>query len=189
MRKTCCILCLIAVTMVATANEAFAQRRGGGGRGGGYSRGYGGYGYGRGYYGGVGFYYGGPYYYGNSGYYYGPDYYAGPSYYSGPVVQAQPAEARTAFYPTDPNVATVTVHVPNPDAQIWFDDAATSQRGMDRTFQTAALQQAGTYTIKARWTENGRTVNQQRQVQVQPGQSVMVNFQAPPAEGVAPPQK
>jgi uncharacterized protein (TIGR03000 family) len=193
MRKTFCILCLIAVTLFATANEAFAQRRGGGGgRGGrgGYSRGYGGYGYGRGYgyYGGLGFYYGGPYYYGNGGYYYAPDSYAGPSYYSGPVVQAPPTDARTSFYPADPNVATIAVHVPNADAQVWFDDAATSQRGMDRTFETPALQQQGTYTIKARWMENGRPVDQQRQVRVQPGQSVIVNFQAPPSEGIAPPQ-
>jgi len=175
MRKTICILSLVAITVLASASDVFAQRVrvGVGGRRGGVS-----VNVGRGYYGGYydnryyGGYYRTPYYYGNRYYYTNPGY-----YYSDFAVQLPPTEIRQSFY-SDPNVATITVIVPNPDAQVWFDDAATSQRGMERLFHTPALQQTGTYSIKARWTENGRTVYQERQVQVQPGQSVTVNFQA-----------
>lgn len=206
MRKQFFILSLVAVTLFAATNDAFAQRRGGGGgRGsgggrGGYSgRGYGGGGYGGGGYGygGLGYGYGG-YGYGGLGYYSSPNYgggyysdpgytYASPDYYAGAVTQAPSTDVRQSFY-ADPNSAAITVAVPNGDAQVWFDDRPTSQRGMERLFQTSALQQAGTYTIKARWTENGRTVDQQRQVQVQPGQSAMVDFRVNPSERVPSPK-
>lgn len=153
--------------------------------GGGYGNGYygsslfgGGYGnsyYGSNLYGGS--YYPGYYgntYYGNS---YSPGYYSTPTYYVDPVVQASGTDYRQSFS-TDPNVSTVTVRVPNADAQVWFDDTATTQRGTERVFHTPALQQAGTYTVKARWIDNGRTVDQQRTVQVQPGQSTVVDFRA-----------
>jgi uncharacterized protein (TIGR03000 family) len=179
MRKTICILSLVAVTLVASASDVFAQRRGGGGGGGGrrggVSIGIGGGYYGSPYgYGGRGYYYGSPYYDGGSSYSYAPDYYATP-YYPNVVTQAPSTEIRQSFY-ADPNSATITVIVPNADAQVWFDDSPTSQRGTERMFHTPTLQRSGTYTIKARWTENGRTVDQQRQVQVQPGQSAIVNF-------------
>jgi len=196
MRKTLLILGLVAVSLAASANDAFAQRggvRGGGGRGGvsvnwgsGYNGGRGGYynspySYGnRGYYGyGNSGYYGGLGYYGNRGYYSSPGYYYGgtPNYYYSDTVTVPPPEYRQAFY-SDPNSAAITVVVPTPDAQVWFDDSATAQRGMQRTFHTPSLQQGGTYTIRAVWTENGRTVDRQRQIRVQPGQSVTVDFRS-----------
>jgi len=186
MRKSFVILTLVTAAMVAAAGDAYAQRRGGGYRGGrgGYnggsswSVGVGGggisVGVGNGYYGNG---YGGGYY-GRGGYYrpYYSDsyYYSTPSYYSDTVVEPA-VEVRQSGY-TDPNTATVTVIVPNPDAQVWFDDAQTSQRGMERIFQTPGLQQTGAYTIRARWVDNGRTVDQQRRVQVQPGRSAVVDF-------------
>lgn len=188
MRKMFLILSVAVLALTLTASDAFAQRGGRGGGGGGRGGGRGGYyggGFGRGYYGG-GFYGGfyAPYGYGY-GYdaypYYGSGYYdSGPTYYPAPIAQNPSADASQSFY-ADPNVATVTVLVPNADAQIWFDDAPTSQRGMQRSFTTAPLQKAGTYSIKARW--NGAT--QERQVRVQPGQSVTVDFRS---EGVPPPQ-
>jgi len=206
MRKAILILGLVAATCLAATNDASAQLLRG--RGIGIGRGYGGGYYGSGfgnYYGsgygnyfgsGFGNYYGNGYY--NSGYYpnyysgsypsyygssyygnsYSPGYYSStPMYYSNPVVQASGTDYRQSFT-TDPNVSTLTVRVPNADAQVWFDDTATMQRGMERVFHTPPLQQAGTYTIKARWTDNGRTVDQQRTVQVQPGQSTVVDFRA-----------
>jgi len=138
------------------------------------SRYYGGYPY----YSSYGGYYGGypSYSYGGSDYY---PYYSGYTYstpdytYATPTVQAP--EYRQSAY-SDPNTATLTVFVPNADAQIWVDDNPTTQRGMERTFFTPGLQQAGSYTIKARWTEGGRTINQERRVRVQPGQSARVDF-------------
>jgi len=196
MRKTFLIFSLVAVTLVASSSEVFAQRGRvgvGGGRGGvsiGVGSGY----YGSGYYGSPYYsgYYGSPYYnsgrgyYGSRGYYYAPSYYyeSAPSYYySDSVTQVPPSEIRQASY-SDPSTASITVLVPAADAQVWFNDAPTSQRGMERLFHTPSLQQGGTYTIKARWTENGRTMDQLRQVQVQPGQSITVNFRNNPGENL-----
>ncbi len=123
-----------------------------------------------------------PGFYGGYGYGYGRGYYdSSPAYYADPVVQVPDTDVRRSFY-GDPNASTLTVRVPNADAQVWFDDSPTQQRGMERTFNTPALQQAGTYTIKARWNENGRTVDQERRVQVRPGQQAMVDFRTTPGE-------
>jgi len=203
MRKTFLMLGLVAVTLVMTAGDVFAQR----GRGvGGGGRGYGGIGIGRGYgYGlggyGIGYgnpgYYGGYYgspYYGNYGRYYGPyyspNYYGGQYYpyssgytytpdnvYTDPYVTPAPDYRQSSY--VDPNAATVTVRLPNPDAQVWFDDAPTTQRGTERVFHTPGLQQVGTYTIKARWNDGTRNLDQQRTVRVEPGQSIVVDFRAP----------
>jgi len=207
MRKSLLILGLVAITLATSASDAFAQRRGGigigAGRGGSYwgngyrngyygsnyyGSGYNNYGYGNYYGGGLG--YGGLGYggigignYGNRGYYSSPSYYYGssPSYSYSDTVQVPPADYRQSFY-TDPNAATINVIVPTPDAQVWFDDSATSQRGMERTFHTPSLSQAGTYTIRAMWTESGRTVDRQRQIRVTPGQLVTVDFRSSATE-------
>jgi uncharacterized protein (TIGR03000 family) len=184
MRRTLLILSLVAITLLAATNDAFAQRRGGGGgRGGGVSIRVGpGY-YGPSYYGRGGYY---PYYYGRyydrGYYYYTPDYY----FSEDPVTQLPATDYRQSFY-SDPSSATITVLVPNQDAQVWFDDAPTSQRGMERVFHTPGLQQAGAYTIKVSWTDNGRRTDRQRRVQVQPGQTVTLDFRSDPGETVPAP--
>jgi uncharacterized protein (TIGR03000 family) len=188
MRRTLLILSLVAITLLTATNDAFAQRRGGGGgrgggRGGGVSIRVGpGY-YGPSYYGRGGYY---PYYYGryyDRGYsYYTPDYY----YSEDPVTQLPATDYRQSFY-SDPSSATITVLVPNQDAQVWFDDAPTSQRGMQRVFHTPGLQQAGAYTIKVSWTDNGRRTDRQRRVQVQPGQTVTMDFRTDAGETVPAP--
>jgi len=193
MRKPALILSLVAVLLLATASDAFAQRRGGGGRYNGGRGGRGGnwgwsnpsiglsIGVGGGYYGTRG-------YYGGRGYYYdSPYYYESAPVYSDSVTQIPATEARPSFY-SDPNSATMMVLVPNADAEVWFDGAPTTQRGMERMFNTPALQQAGFYTIRARWNENGRAVDQQRQVRVQPGQSITVDFRVPASEKIPVPR-
>jgi len=192
MRKTLVIMSLIAVTWLASAGDSFAQlriRTGGGrgitiGGGGGYG-GYGnpyygnsgyygnrGYGYGSGYYGNG--YYGNGYYGNNygSGYYSTPGYYADPaptivqqSYYSGPTYSGPTAQT-----------AMLTIIMPDPNAELFFNDVATSQRGIERTFQTPTMYASGTYTLRARWLQNGQVMEQTRRVDVQPGQSLTVNF-------------
>ena len=199
MRKTIFILGLVAVASLAVGNEASAQIRFGGGRGGGISIGagrggfYSPYGYSP-YYGRNNFYgggyYGGGYYPYRSGYYapaYGyssPSYYSAPAYYAAPayvypdtVVQASGFGARESYFsgPTQ-NSATLTVYVPRTDAEVWFDGAPTTQRGIERHYHTSALTQGGTYSIRARWTENGKAMEQERHVRVQPGQSATVDF-------------
>ena len=93
-----------------------------------------------------------------------------------------PSTDHRQSFSSDPGSATITVLVANQDAQVWLGDAPTTQRGMERVFHTHGLLQTATYMIKARWTDNGRTFDQQRLVQVQPGQSVLVDFRATPGE-------
>jgi len=197
MRKVLVIAVLAIATMAACTSDAFAQRRSSGGRGGwsgGRSSGIYIGGGGIGWYGGGGGYgYGSPYY--GSRYYSSPSYYSEPSYYyeSTPIVQVPAADIRQSYY-SEPaasqQVATMVVLVPRADATVWFDNAPTTQQGMERTFNSPPLLSGGTYTytIRARWMENGRPVERERRVNVQPGQVVNVNFregagetlQAPP---------
>jgi len=202
MRKTMLTLALSFVVALACASDAFAQRRGGIGYGGGGYRGgsgisigrggigfYGpGYGYGNGYYGsGYGYgngYYGSGYgssYYGGSPYYssYAQPYY-GSNYYSSPIVQSPGVIYQSSYEPVQSQQsATVVVLVPRPDAMVWFNGAATTQQGVERSFATPPLDASSSsysYTIRARWTENGQTVERERRVNVQPGQSTIVDF-------------
>ena len=97
-----------------------------------------------------------------------------------------------SYYPapaTAQQSVRVTVLVPAADAQVWFENGATAQQGMERVFESPPLEpnQNFTYTIKARWTENGQTVNRERRVNVQAGQSVTVNFREKTGENVPPP--
>jgi uncharacterized protein (TIGR02246 family) len=68
-----------------------------------------------------------------------------------------------------------------PDAEIFFDRTATTQRGSERRFVSPPLQIGNKYDyeIRARWTENGRTVQQTRKVSVTGGEAVRVDFLTP----------
>jgi uncharacterized protein (TIGR03000 family) len=207
MRNTLLIVSLAVLTVLTSAGDAFAQRRGG--YGGGYGGGWGGspgisIGVGRGgyyspysNYGGRGYNSYQEYGYGNSyapGYYYTtPSYYsAAPSYYAEPAYVAPTTQVRPTYY-TAPAVAqqsvNMTVLVPTADAQVWFDNQATTQRGMERLFHSPPLEpnQSFAYTIKARWMENGQAVNRERRVNVQAGRNITVNFREDIREDVAPP--
>lgn len=102
-----------------------------------------------------------------------------------------PTEFRRSFYydPSYPDQSSgVRILVPNPDAEVWFDGATTTQRGLDRVFVTPALNQESTYTIKARWMENGKAVEQERRVQIRGGQAHTVDFRVKEPEKVPTPQ-
>jgi len=187
MRKSLLILSLTLLAVAATAGDAFAQRRGSRGWGGGYSGRYNYYPrtyYGSGYYNPYyrGYYNGG---YAPSYYYTTPQYQVEPSYdtysYSAPVTQSYYSGPGTSLQPV-----TVSVFVPVPDAQVWFQNSLTQQQGTERVFQSAPLETGSTYiyTVKARWNENGRPVEQERQVNVQPGQSVTVDFRGNSGENI-----
>jgi uncharacterized protein (TIGR03000 family) len=197
MRRNLLVLSTVCLTVLASSSDAFAQRRssGGGGRGGNtrsyssnagrgnygssYGNGYGGGrgygGYGGGYYGGLGL---------GLGLGIAPSYYYGaPSYYSDQAYLEPTMPIRQSFYPA-PAVAqqsaNVTVLVPNADAQVWFDNAATTQRGTDRLFNSPPLEPGNsfTYTIKAHWMANGQPVDQMRRINVQAGQTITVDFRS-----------
>jgi uncharacterized protein (TIGR03000 family) len=158
------------------------------------------YGYGGYYpYGGLGGYYSGysypsygsgysyPYGYSN---YYSPSYnYYTPSYsYAVPpsdyAFDGTPATDQS-FYPSESTAQDNDVHiqvdVPSPDAQVWFEGTPTQQKGTVREFESPPLTpgQNYTYHIRARWTENGQVRDQTRNVVVQAGQHVAVDFLAP----------
>jgi uncharacterized protein (TIGR03000 family) len=192
MRRMLLVLSLAGLTVLASASDAFAQRRGYGGGWGnspGISIGVGRGGYYSpyGYYGGRGY---SPFYQGY-GYSYAPSYYyATPSYYAEPSFLV-PTQVRQSYYTapaTAQQSANVTVLVPAADAQVWFENRATTQQGMERLFHSPPLEpnQNFTYTIKARWMENGQAVNQERRVNVQAGQSITVNFRENSRENVPP---
>jgi len=221
MRKLLVIGVLALTMLVASSSDAFAQRRGGGGRGGNWNGGgrgsWGGNnwgGRGTGVYiggGGIGVYgngygvtlggYGRPYYgsYGSS-YYSSPYYYSSPSYYepsytyeSTPIVQGPATDVRQSYY-SEPSysqqAATMVVLLPRPDATVLFDNAPTSQQGTERTFVSPPLVSGGTYTysIRARWMENGQPVERERRVNVQPGQTINVDFRGPAGETLQAPR-
>jgi uncharacterized protein (TIGR03000 family) len=165
MKRACVILTLAVLAMLAAANEASAQIRIGAGRWGVYV--------GPGYY--PSYYYPGYYYpsYSWRSYYYPPTYVE--------PVQVVPSGVNRSYY-VDPTTANLTVLVPRADAQVWLNDTLMTQQGMDRLFQTPPLQRTGTYIVKARWTDNGKTIDQQRTVEVSPGQAVIVDFRRNPVE-------
>jgi uncharacterized protein (TIGR03000 family) len=76
--------------------------------------------------------------------------------------------------------ARITVRVA-PDAQIWFEDAATRQTGAIREFESPPLTPGKIYTydIRAQWRAGGREVTQSRHVSVQAGGRVTVDFTSP----------
>lgn len=217
MGKMLLVLSLAGLTVLASASDAFAQRRGYGGGWGntssfsfGVGRGnyyspysyYGGQGYSP-YYQGYGYNsYAPSYYNARSSYYYStPSYYATPSYYyatpstyySEQAFPALTTQLRSSNY-TAPATAQqsvrFTVLMPTADAQVWFENRATTQQGMERSFQSPPLEpnQTFTYSIKARWTENGQAVNRERRVNVQAGQSITVNFRENTGENVPSPR-
>ena len=163
-------------------------------RGYGY-RGYGGYGYGFGYYpfylGGYGYGYGlgGGYGYGFGAGYpgpYGPGYgYPvgyGPPYPPPPVAGPPPLYAPPLPSPAPAPSNRCHIHVVLPaNATLWFGDEATSRSGAVRDFLSPEMVpgKTYTYTLKARWVQDGQTVEQARDIRVRANEMTTVSFGAP----------
>lgn len=103
--------------------------------------------------------------YGSSGYSAGTVYGAGDTGY-----------AYGAMAPT--NAARLNVRVPAADAEVWVAGQPTQQRGIQREFVSPPLnpEKSYTYEVKARWTENGRTVERAREVPVSANAVATVDF-------------
>jgi uncharacterized protein (TIGR03000 family) len=153
-------------------NGGYGGYRGGYGRYDGYRGGYGGYYPGIGI--GIGFY--GPYDY---------DYGYAPTYLSSqpPVVIASPSTNATvtadAPPPSEPANGSALMQVLVPaDATVWFNGNPTTQRGEKRVFESTVLTPGHDYQyeIRARWTEDGRTVDQTRTIVVHANARVGVDF-------------
>jgi uncharacterized protein (TIGR03000 family) len=90
------------------------------------------------------------------------------------------ADDLCAYPPGPPAPAAVVVQVPA-DAELWFDGARTAQTGPNRTFESPPLPGGKIYhyVVRARWTENGKAVEQIRMVSVQAGQQARLSFSEP----------
>jgi len=167
----------------------------------GYGLGYGRYGLGYPYYGyslgypyyGYGLYgsYGLPYLGYNAGWYgaYPYSYYsygANPYYGSSSAYPRTPEEYGTAAAqaqappPPKDDMAHLLVIVPE-NAELWFNGTKTTQTGPQREFVSPELTPGKNYSyeIKARWNENGKTVEQTRTVPVQANDWKTVDFTQP----------
>jgi uncharacterized protein (TIGR03000 family) len=196
MRKAAIVSLLAVGAVLLAPATSEAQWRGGGYRGGGYGGNGGYYGggynnggyYGGGYRGGIGISIGRPGYYGGYGYPYASGYrypsYSNGYYNSAPdVTYAQPYSTtvpQTSYYPsfTNPSTAGFTVRLPDPNAEVWFQNYKTQQTGTVRQFQSESLDPTSSYMfqVRARWMQNGQMMDQTRQVPARAGQSYSVDF-------------
>ncbi len=130
---------------------------------------------------------GAPYYSGYS--YRWPTYtYAAPSTYDviPPVTYTSPVVTTT----DEAQPVTMTVMVPKADAEVFLNGQATTSSGTERVFQSPPVNPGSNYaySVTARWMENGKMVEEKRDVQVQAGENVSVDFRTPGAETVLPPE-
>ena len=106
---------------------------------------------------------------------YGPGYYG----YQSAYPSADYGYDMTAL--ADSTRVIATVRLPRPDARLWVEDQQTDSGGATRQFVSPPLEEGRyVYTFQAEWLDNnGRTVDQTRQVRVQPGDRVTVDFTRP----------
>jgi uncharacterized protein (TIGR03000 family) len=109
-----------------------------------------------------------------------------PSYYDGAMSGGwAPGGYQATGAPAIPapagDVARLTVTVPA-DARVWIDDVLRTPTGSVREFCSPPLDPGSryTYTIRARWDDNGCEVTQKQQVVLTPGAHLVVRFPVPP---------
>jgi uncharacterized protein (TIGR03000 family) len=80
------------------------------------------------------------------------------------------------------NTATIRLHVPE-DAKVWFDGAATTQKGTERVYSSPPLTPGKKYIyqVRAEWTRNGKSVEEKRDVRLHANGEVSVDFTRPAA--------
>jgi uncharacterized protein (TIGR03000 family) len=100
---------------------------------------------------------------------------------TGPPVIVAPAAA-PVFHPVPETAvlekpATIRIHVPAA-AEVWFDKEKMGQTGADRVFQSPPLPPGKThvYTVRAKWDDAGRPVEQFRVVGVRAGETAVLTF-------------
>lgn len=106
------------------------------------------------------------------------EYYVVPPAYAPAAPNGQLAPPRLA---TSANTAEITILLPVADAEVTVDDYQVRSSGTRRLLESPELQPGKnyTYTITATWKEGEHTVRQTRQVTVQAGSRVAVDFTRP----------
>jgi len=113
--------------------------------------------------------------------------YGGPAYIYGSEMTPAGAVGNTpniqsyrSFYspPESGNQATIEVLLPDPAAQVAFDDKMTEQKGENRVFISPALDPAKiyTYAVKVTCMDDGKEVTRMADVHVQGGRATVVDF-------------
>jgi uncharacterized protein (TIGR03000 family) len=102
------------------------------------------------------------------------------------VVQTSGAAAQQQGKAPAEAAATVTVLVPA-DALLFFNGTRTTKTGGERVFSTPPLPVGKNfhYIVVARWTKDGKTVEQKRTVRVTAGAKVRVDFLTARPDGTA----
>jgi uncharacterized protein (TIGR03000 family) len=118
------------------------------------------------------------------------DLYGAPGFYQSPsmFLYAHPEVVR---YGHNLGGATVDVRVPA-NAEVWFDDEPTRQRGEFRRFVAPPMTPGKEfhYDVRARWTDGDKVIDQTRAVGVRAGGVSEVDFTRPekaPAPKDSPP--
>jgi uncharacterized protein (TIGR03000 family) len=72
------------------------------------------------------------------------------------------------------------VRLPDANAEVWFQDYKTQQRGTLRYYESGRLDPKLSYTfqVRARWLEKGQQMDETRLVQARAGQTVTLDFSA-----------
>jgi uncharacterized protein (TIGR03000 family) len=98
--------------------------------------------------------------------------------FTGQYMPASRVSSSSFYYAPAPTEAWVRIQVPDANAKVWFDGAATKSTGMDRLYQTPVLELGSSYTyrLKATWMKDGKQVSQDRVIQVTPGQTTVVDL-------------
>jgi uncharacterized protein (TIGR03000 family) len=164
------------------------------GHGGHFGHGWGYYGFGGWYFGfgwGYPWYgYGAGYYPGYGGGWDGPPgcYMAGYGPGTGPVVPSPYARAPQSTAEPAEDVARLTINAPVADTEVWLNGVRTKQTGPEQRYQSPPLKpnQAFAYDIRARWTENGQTVERTRTIHVHANDRITVNLARPSLADRAP---
>ena len=127
---------------------------------------------------------------------YSPSYYSSPAisyggysyapafadyYYNGALTNGWTSSANYsygAYAPAQKNTAHIRLVVPT-DAQVWFGDEATRQRGEIRHFESPALEPGHQYVydVKVRWRDkDGQDVTRTRHLGVSANSTVIADF-------------
>jgi uncharacterized protein (TIGR03000 family) len=110
--------------------------------------------------------------------------YAGPPIVSGPTaggppVATTPSSGDLNYTPAD--AAMIRIRVPNVRARVTVNGRAISPIGNVRYYVTPTLSpgQTYTYTVKASWARDGRTITRQRKVKAVRGRTVVADLTQP----------
>jgi uncharacterized protein (TIGR03000 family) len=87
----------------------------------------------------------------------------------------------STYTPGRDNRAHLWLRVPA-DAEVWFDGDRTRHTGTLRHYYTPPLTPGKQYAyqVVARWTEDGKAVEQKRRIEVRAGETVRVDLTQPP---------